>query len=223
MAEDLPEEENTPLKVALFDSVRPHLVADGFELSRKYYKFIRRHDGISDWFYLVCPNAKPGHWVKPAVGVRIERVEQIYHQTSMFQKKYQSGTPTMGTMVGILLGGDSLSCRFLLRSKSDIPGIVEKIIPLFREVALPYFERWSSLSAIDAELNDKPGKRTPHSALAISRCSTGIIVAKLVGRPDYERLAAFYTDVITKDNKGFYLKWFLPLLKSLESVAPDSI
>ena len=63
---------------------------------------------------------------------------------------------------------------------------------------------------------------TSHRGLAWFRCSTGIIVAKLVGRPDYEQLAAFYLDVMTRDNKGFYLKRFQPLLKSLESVEAGS-
>jgi hypothetical protein len=39
-----------------------------------------------------------------------------------------------------------------------------------------------------------------------------------VGRPDIEKLASFYTKVMTQDNRGFYLKRFQDLLESLESV-----
>ncbi|MGO9108783.1 MAG: hypothetical protein ACLP9L_06080 [Thermoguttaceae bacterium] len=45
-------------------------------------------------------------------------------------------------------------------------------------------------------------------------------MARLLGRPDYEQLAAFYTDVMTRDNKGFYLWRFQALLKSLQGVEP---
>ncbi len=34
--------------------------------------------------------------------------------------------------------------------------------------------------------------------------------------------AASYTDVMTRDNKGFYLRRFEALLKSLENVVPGS-
>jgi hypothetical protein len=57
--------------------------------------------------------------------------------------------------------------------------------------------------------------------LANLRCSTGIIVAKLVGRPNYDEVAAYYLKALTKSGKGFYLKWFEPLLKFLETVKPE--
>ena len=204
MAEDV--EETTPLKSALFESVRRQLIGDGFELNAIRDKFYRRHDGITDHFQLACKDAKPGYRIQPNVGVRIDRVEQIFHQTSGFEPQYQGNTSTMGAPAGTLLSGSPRACEFLLESESEIASVTEKIVRVFREVALPYFERLGSLAAIDAELNDKPAERTSHRGLAWFRCSTGIIVAKLVGRPDYDRLAAFYLDVMTRDNKGFYVR-----------------
>ena len=220
MAEDA--EEMTPLKAALFESVRRQLAGDGFELKAARDKFIRRHNGITDHFQLVCRDAKPGYRIQPNAGVRIDRVEQIFHQTSGFEPQYQDNTSTMGAPVGALLTENPRACEFLLESESEIASVTEEIVRVFREFALPYFERCGSLAAIDAELNAKPGERTRQRALAWFRCSTGLIVAKLVGRPDYEQLVAFYTDVMTKDNKGFYLKRFQALVKSLESVEAGS-
>jgi hypothetical protein len=128
----------------------------------------------------------------------------------------------MGNSVGIFLTGDSRSCEFRFESKSEVGIIAEKIVHVFRDFALPYFEQWGALLTIDAELNDKPTERTHHRPLAWGRCSTGIIVAKLVGRSNYDQLAAFYTEVMTQDNKGFYLKRFQALMKTLESVESGS-
>ncbi|GGA39973.1 hypothetical protein GCM10010981_31540 [Dyella nitratireducens] len=50
------------------------------------------------------------------------------------------------------------------------------------------------------------------------RCSTGIIVAKLVERPNYEDLVSFHTGMMTKDNKGFYMKRFEALANSLKTL-----
>jgi hypothetical protein len=217
MAEEV--EEITPLKVALFKYIRRQLVEYGFELNSARDKFTRRHSGITDHFQLVCRDAKPGYRIQPNVGVRIDPVERIFHQTSGFEPQYQDNTSTIGAPVGSLLSGSPRSCEFLMESEFQIASITGEIMRIFREVALPYFEHWSSLTAIDAELNDKPAERTPHrGGLAWFRCSTGIIVARLVDRPGYEQLAAFYLDVMIRDNKGFYLKRFEALLKSLESV-----
>jgi hypothetical protein len=219
MAEDdVDVEDTTPLKAALFESVRRQLVGKGFELKAAKDKFIRRRDGMTDHFQLVFKDAKRGYRIQPDIGMRIDIVEEIFHQTSGFEMRYQGNTSTMGAAVGTLVSGSPRACEFLLESESEIPYVTEKILRIFRDVALPYFEHWGSLAAIDAELNNKPAERTYHRALAWFRCSTGIIVAKLVGRSDYENLVAFYTSVMTQDNKGFYLKRFQALVKSLESV-----
>ena len=89
---------------------------------------------------------------------------------------------------------------------------------VFRTFALPYFEKFVSLAAIDAELNDKPTERTPNRGSPWLRCSTGLIVAKLVGRPNYQELIDIYTEVVSGNAKGFYLKRFQALVQSLEAV-----
>ena len=209
------------LKRSLFESLRPDLAKHGFSLDAARDRFVRKRGGVTDLFQLVCLDGKPGYRIQPNTGVRIERVEEIFHQTSGFERKYQKGTPTVGAPVGALLSGtDPRACEFSLESGSEVVSVSEKLVGVFREFALSYFEHWGSLRAVDAELNDKPAERTVQRALAWFRCSTGIIVARLLNRPGYEQLAAFYTDVMARDNNGFYLKRFQSLLKSLESVEP---
>jgi hypothetical protein len=213
---------NAELKAVIFATTSPELMKSGFSLKLAKDRFVRKRGEVTDLFQLVCLDGRPGYRIQPNVGVRIERVENIFHQTSGFESKYQKDTLTTGNSIGIYLTGDSRSCEFFLGSQSEIPAIAEKLIAVFRDFALPYFERWGTLAAIDAELNDKPSERTHHRPLAWERCSTGVITAKLVGRSDYDRLVTFYTQVMTENNKGFYLKRFQALLKTLESVEPGS-
>jgi hypothetical protein len=210
------------LKAALFGLVGQKLTSSDFTPNEANDSFVRRHNGVVDIFQLVCKDAKPGWRIQPNVAVRIELVEQIFHQTSGFDAQDRKNTPTMGGSVGHFLSGSSRAYEFLLTSDSDVLPVTEQIVRTFQEFALPYFERWGSLHAVDAELNDRPSERTQHRSLAWFRCSTGIIVAKLVGRTDYKRLAAYYSDVMARDNKGFYLKRFQSLLKSLETIEPGS-
>jgi hypothetical protein len=207
------------LKLDIFESIGEQLSAYGFKLKPPKDSFIRSREGkTTEIFQLVCLDGKPGWRIQPNVALRFEQVEDIFHQTSEFELKHQKDTPTIGGAIGNILKNDNRACEFLLESESHIAPVTEKIVQVFREFALPYFDKFKSLIAVDAELNTKPTERTPHRVAPWLRCSTGIIVAKLIGRPDYQHLADVYTDVMTRSDKGFYLKSFRALLKSLEFV-----
>lgn len=214
--------EETGLKSDLFNRLSPGLVADGFKLVAPKDRFEKRNGDITAIFQLVCLDGKPGYRIQPNVGVRIERVEKIFHQTSGFEPKFQKDTATMGNSIGMFLRGDGRACEFLLRLESETAPVAEEIAGAFREFALPYYDRWASLAAIDEELNNRPTERSVHRPMLWFRCSTGIIVAKLRGRTDYGRLVALYTEAMAADNNGFYLKRFQGLLQSLESIEPES-
>jgi hypothetical protein len=214
--------EDLKTKVQLFESVNSELAHEGFILQAGKERFVRSHPGgITDLFQLVCLDAKPsGYRVQPNVGIRIETVEDIFHISSDMEPQYQKETPTLGGAVGNILTGSSRSCEFRLASLSDVTAVTTEILRVFREFALPYFDKYSSLPEIDAELNDKPQERTPNRGMSWLRVSTGIIVARLVGRDDYLQLVEMYEERMRRENNGFYLKRFQRLLESLEQIEP---
>jgi hypothetical protein len=206
------------LKRSLFDLVAARLAKRGFNLKAAKDSFVRQHNGETDMFQLVCLDGKPGWRIQPNVAVRIERVEEIFHQTSGFEPKYQKDTPTIGSSVGNITAGNNRACEFLLEDDHNVSSVAESIVDIFGRIGLPYFDKFRRISAIDNELNANPTERTPNRVLPWLRCSTGVIVAKLSGRSDYAKLAEVYSDVMRKSDKGFYLKRFESLLRSLESV-----
>jgi hypothetical protein len=213
------------LRSALLESIKARVSDDGFVHHKPTHSFRRQRGAAVDKFQLVCLDAKPGWLIQPNVGVRIESVEAIFHQTSGFEAKYQGDTPTIGTWVGYLPKHDlPASGTYLfevpVKSHADLPGASTHILRIFRDIALPYFEKYHSLGAIDLELNSSPRERTGNRGVPWLRCSTGAIVAKLVGRPDYRSLVDNYTEILKEANGGFYLPPFAALLKSLESVQP---
>jgi hypothetical protein len=210
------------LKAAVIETVQAELKSSGFALHRSSESFRRRHQGTTDIFQLVCLNGKPGWRIQPNVGVRVDRVEEIFHKTSGFEERYQKGTPTIGSSVGNILANDNRACEFLLESYGDIASVTESIVHVFQDFALQYFEKFGSLNAIDAELNDAPTQRTRHRVVPLLRCSTGLIVAKLTGRPEYDQLVQIYNDVMRHSDRGYYLAQFESLVSSLESVQADS-
>jgi hypothetical protein len=208
------------LKRAIFDAVDSRISQYGFTLKRSKERFERKRDGIRDLFQLVCPNDIPGYRIHPDVGMRFEIVEEIFHKTSGWNPKYQKDTPTIGAGVGHIIADDNRKCEFRLKTEEDVPPVADKLADVFRNFALPYYEKFSSLQAIDAEFNNSPTERTRNRSGGWLRCSTGIIVARLVGRPDYDELAKIYTRVMEQVDGGFYLKTFCALLESLQSIEP---
>lgn len=229
------DEENAPelkafnarmkrLQAVVMKSVGAELNSYGFSKTKGVFE--RRHsEEKRDRFTLVFTDAVLGNelakGIQPNVSVRFERVENIFHQTSGFAPKYHDGTSTVGVSIGVMLAGDTRAHQSIMVSEADIPRITAEIVELFQKYALPYFDKFGALRAIDAELNNKPTRHTVHSGAPWLRCSTGVIVAKLVGRSDYRRLATVYTDVMRKQDRGFYLRYFEALLKSLEAIDPE--
>jgi hypothetical protein len=211
-----------PLKSELISSLSPLLAQDDFKFNPKNDRFIRIRGDISDSFLLVSRDGKPGIRIQPSVGIRFEQVEKIFHKTSGFESKYQNDTPTMGNSVGEYLNKSGRSCEFLIVTSDQVTDISDIILEIFRGFAIPYYERWGNLVAIDAEINGNPEINSPHRPLPWYRCTTGLIVARLVGRSNYGELVAAYANIMTQNNKGFYLSRFQALVKSLESIAHGS-
>src|ERR1700683_5806036 len=147
----------SPLIMALVGSVSRQLAKEDFELRPGSYDFIRRRGGIIDRFgFNVKVQRMDGYRIEPGIGVRMERVEEIFHQTSCYRPRSHGLTSTMGTSVGVIIGKNSWDCAFALKSDTQIEIVTEQLVNSFRSVALPYFLLWSSLTAIDAELNNEP-------------------------------------------------------------------
>jgi hypothetical protein len=93
--------------------------------------------------------------------------------------------------------------------------VTSQILTIFREKAQPYYSQFSTLGAVDSAINDQPSDNCIHRVMPWLRCSTGAIVAKLVGRTNYEQLMSFFPDILRNDSNGYYLPRFELLLSDL--------
>lgn len=211
------------LKVVLIERLALSFTQEGF--AKTDFGFVREHSpDVVHIFRLtfldgVGPAGKFGWRINPGAAVRFEVVEKAYHLASGFSPENQKGTATIGNSVGEYLAGRSSACEFAIDSEEQIDGVFARISEVFHKFALPYFAKYSTLSAIDAALNEKPKEKTPHRT-AVQHAYYGTIVAKLMGRKDYLELVRIYTDVLTNQDRGFYLKRFLGLVSALENQPP---
>lgn len=192
------------------------LKPEGFKLVKSKKWFLRQTDGRTEKFQLVVLNDRPGYRICPCVGVRFEAVEQIFHKTSTFEPEFQKDTDTVGVNLWHIHGKDGY--QLPVHDESDVTPVVDRILEIFRNVAVPYFSEFSDLKAVDVAVNDHPQQKCVHRVMPSLRCSTGVIVARLTGRDDYDALVATYREQLQQDANGFYLPPFEALVEDLKTM-----
>jgi len=195
------------------------LSREGFKFISTKEKFVRSREGLSDVFQLVCLNGKPGWRIQPNIGIRVDALEDIFHEISGTEKRYQKNTCSIGGGVGNIFYGDNRKCEFVLISDADVAIAVEGVEKVFHEFAMPYFEKYGSIYAIDELLNTSPSERSRHRGPWL-RCSTGVIAAKLSNRENYDAIVSVYAETMKTIDNGVHVARFKALLDVLDSMSP---
>ncbi len=197
-----------------------------FKLNKKKDWFFRRTALGINIFQLVVKNYGQHFSIDPQVAIRIDEVETIFHRTSGFEPKYQKDTPTIGDSVLTLNPSKGIATllqpRINLESENQIPRVVDELMELFESFCLPYYGNYGSLNAIDHLLNSEPMAPCPHRGMTWLRCSTGVIVATLVARPNLTEIATIYHDRLSAFCKGFYLPKYEALIEDLKRYPTSS-
>lgn len=85
--------------------------------------------------------------------MRYDVVENLFHQISGFDNKYQKGTPTIGTSIESFKSYLNTKTIFELKNEAQINQVVDGLLELFNSVAVPFFEKFDKLSYINDKLN----------------------------------------------------------------------
>jgi hypothetical protein len=201
------------LKTALLSALQPKLEQRGFKLQKSKERFAKRIAEVSWWFVLDFTVYESLH-VKPAIGLRVDAIENKFHQTSGFERKYQADTPTLSLSLQGLVA-DPSRFEYVIRDLSDVDTAAAQLERDFDEIVFPYFEKYSALAMIDAALNENPGQDCVHYAMDYLRCAHGLIVAGIVGRPNYADLVGVYRQKLALISNGFYIPKFEALVADL--------
>ncbi|MBM3759560.1 MAG: hypothetical protein FJW36_04865 [Acidobacteria bacterium] len=201
------------LKIELLTALQPRMEKSGFKLQKSKERFAKRVESGAWWFVLDFTVYENLH-VKPAIGLRVDAVENIFHRTSGFESNYQSDTPTLSLSVQSHMG-DSSKFEYVLSGLDDVSVVRTQIEADFIGIVLPYLERHSELSEIDRTLNENPEGECVHYAMDYLRSAHGVIVAQLVGRPKYSELVETYRQKLALISNGFYLPKFEALVADL--------
>lgn len=183
-----------------------------FDRDANLRSFLRTQGHFQHEFSLADDENAERLSVGPGVSISVEPIEWFYHRTSYYaDTRYGATAPAS---IGRLMG--KLSDPYWnVTSERSLGRAVKQITKMFEKYALPFYATYSNLEALDREINGQPESFEywmggGHPA---ERSSRGVILAKLLGRPDFDNLCAIYDRQIHKLSPNLW--W--PHLKALIS------
>jgi hypothetical protein len=189
------------LKSELLKALDIKLKDFGFQVNMKLGEFTRRNKDGWNKYQIVFLKTDEGWELKPSLLLRVDSVEDIFHKTSEFEEKYKKGTPTIGTSIEDY--------------QSNV--IAQELYIIFKEIALPFFDKYDTLEKIDKALNIKPEDTSLTGA--IFKGSKALIIAKLMCRRNFKELADYYYNYYKNFSEGFYLPNYIRLKEFLENAS----
>jgi len=91
--------KNEFLKSEVLTRLGEKLKSSGYKLSKSACEFTKKTDFGWNKYQIVFLNRDNGWELKPSLLVRFNEVENLFHQISDVDKKYQKVTPTIGTSI----------------------------------------------------------------------------------------------------------------------------
>jgi hypothetical protein len=201
------------LKYELLKKLDEQLIKHGFKLNKKVAEFNRKTKRGWHKLQIIFILKSDGWGVEPAIFIRVNQIEEIFHRTSGFEPKYQKGTPTIGLSLNAY-AGELGKYSYLLTEESDIDKIASIYLKAVDEYALPFFDQYDNLEVMERAVNADPydAKFTG----PIFKGSEGLILAKMTKKDNYNELVKRYTHYYEQLADGFYLPSFKALVEDLE-------
>jgi len=187
----------------------------GFDLSRTYCEFTNKKDFGWCKFQIVFLVRDYGWEINIGLLMRFDVVENLFHEISEFERKYQKRTPTIGVAAFNLINSSTQKTKFELSDENQITTVVDEIFEIFENVALPFFEKFNTLDKIDNHLNSD--KNDTLLTGSIFKGTKSLITAKLTNRNDYYELEKYYFSYYENFADGFYLPEYIRLKELLNT------
>lgn len=201
------------LKQKLLKKISGKLYKEDFTLNKSLAEFTKKNIGGWNKFQIVFLDRSNKWELNPSMLIRKNVVEGIFHQISEFEPRYQKGTPTIGVSIEEYVSNGG-KYRFILSEEGEIDEIAESLIKIFHEIALPFFSKFDSLEEIESAVNKDPNDILLTGG--IFKGFKGIILARLLNRPNYIELSKTYSRYYQKFSNGFYLHEYNNLLNLLD-------
>lgn len=206
---------NIELRNALLERLALDFAPYGFVLNKALAEFTKRSAQGWEKFQLIFLVRSNGWEINPAMLIRINVVEDIYHKASYFETKYHKTTPTVGIPLENFIN-DGKGYRFDLTSEADIEHCYQNIMTLFKKAVVPFFLQYNNIEQLDKEVNVESSKSIFSGPKYEG--NLGIILAKLAHNPRQNQLENKYRSYYQQFSNGFYLAEYEGIVEALRLV-----
>ncbi|WP_038025744.1 hypothetical protein [Synechococcus sp. PCC 7336] len=203
------------LRKELLSELDSSLKEFGFKLVKSKFWFIKKTENRVLYYWPEFYSYPNKISIDPTVAIRFPCIEEIFHRASRYEDKYQKNTHTIVSEIWRINAKFRSSYECYLNEDIDISKLKEKLFSEFSELATAYFEKFKDVHDINSILNEFPDMPSKYQIHDFSRCSRGIIAAKLCNSPDFEKLINIYTQRMKTQDKGFYYPFFTLLVRIL--------
>jgi hypothetical protein len=98
-----------------------------------------------------------------------------------------------------------INYRFKIASLNDVKEWSTIAKKFYHEFAVPFFEKYKSVDAIDKLLNEKPSEKVIYCDDLGWRIIKGLISAKLNNNPKYNELRDYYRSEVESKFQGYFI------------------
>lgn len=181
------------LREHLYKALTPEFQTENFTLKKSKDRYEKIQSGFRFSYCFLFHRRSSEVAIEQFIYIEHLETERIYKKSSGY-----STSGTIGNEIGKIVRNpndlmrDHQSMELIVKLEEDLPETIKQIKFLLKEVAIPYYNRFSSLKSLDSILNDRPEEITVHANAQYFRFVKGLIIAKLIGREDYHQLALLY-------------------------------
>lgn len=158
----------------------------GFSLRKKNFEYIKKNKDSCEIFWIRIHVKTEWFLVTPSVYCAYPQINKLLN--SIFERSDSANSPTFGFGIGNEF--DHKRGRYNIDNNNSLVGAVSLLKKDFHEIALPWFEKVNSLELLDEFLH--PSESDEFLPNSINDISVGLIVAKLVDNPLYEKIVNDY-------------------------------
>lgn len=178
------------------DALAEQLKHYGFDWLPRLHQFRRSSEHGFSCLILSSSPATEGSIMEAHIGLRLDAVENLSFPFTNGLPGFQPDSMTLVTPMARLYG--QRFQRLNLKDEKDQEAAAQLFGAQLKETGLPFIKQYSTISALDQLFNDAPSNPLSLVHNQINRCFRGIVLAKLVHRPDFKEVAQAYAHVLSE-------------------------